>query len=38
LWRDAKTVLLREGLKPDDQLIVSDLPAPINGMPVQVNK
>ena len=38
LWRDAKTVLLREGLEPDDQLIVSDLPAPINGMPVQVNK
>lgn len=35
LWRDAKTVLLREGLEPDDQLIVSDLPAPINGMPVQ---
>ena len=38
LWRDAKTVLLREGLEPDDQLIVSDLPAPINGMPIQVNK
>lgn len=38
LWRDAKTVLLREGLKPDDQLIISDLPAPINGMPVQVDK
>jgi RND family efflux transporter MFP subunit len=38
LWRDARTVLLREGLKPDDQLIVSDLPAPINGMPVQVDK
>lgn len=36
LWRDAETVLLREGLKPDDQLIVSDLPAPVNGMPVQV--
>ena len=36
LWRDAQTVLLRVGLAPDDQLIVSDLPAPINGMPVQV--
>ncbi len=36
VWRDAKTVLLREGLAPDDQLIVSDLPAPINGMPVQI--
>jgi len=38
VWRDAKTVLLREGLKPDDQLIVSDLPAPVNGMPVQASK
>ena len=36
LWRDAKTVLLREGLEPDDQLIISDLPAPVSGMPVQV--
>jgi RND family efflux transporter MFP subunit len=38
LWRDTKTVLLGEGLEPGDQLIVSDLPAPINGMPVQVDK
>ena len=38
LWRDAKTVLLREGLKTGDQLIVSDLPTPVNGIPVQVNK
>jgi RND family efflux transporter MFP subunit len=36
VWRDARTVLLRKGLAPDDQLIVSDLPAPINGMPVQI--
>ena len=38
LWRDTKTVLLGEGLEPGGQLIVSDLPAPINGMPVQVEK
>jgi RND family efflux transporter MFP subunit len=36
LWRDAKTVLFREGLEADDQLIVSDLPTPVNGMPVRV--
>ena len=36
LWRDAQTVLLREGLKPGDHLIVSDLPVPVNGMPIQV--
>ena len=38
VWRDTETVLLREGLKPDEQIIVSDLPAPIAGMPVQVAK
>jgi RND family efflux transporter MFP subunit len=36
VWRDARTVLLRKGLVAEDQLIVSDLPAPINGMPVQI--
>ena len=36
IWRDAETVLLREGLAPDEQIIISDLPAPIAGMPVQV--
>jgi RND family efflux transporter MFP subunit len=36
LWRDARTVLLRKGLQPGDRLIVSDLPMPVNGMPVQV--
>jgi len=35
-WRDARTVLLRKGLEPGDRLIVSDLPSPIPGMPVQV--
>jgi RND family efflux transporter MFP subunit len=38
LWRDAQSVLLRDGLEPDDQLIISDLPAPISGMPVQVGE
>jgi len=36
LWRDAQTVLLRDSLKPGERLIVSDLPAPVDGMPVQV--
>jgi len=36
IWRDAQTVLLREGLEPDDRLIVSDLSSPIPGMPVQI--
>lgn len=36
LWRDAQTVLLAEGLEPGSHLIVSDLAAPINGMPVKI--
>jgi RND family efflux transporter MFP subunit len=36
IWRDSQTVLLRNGLEPGDRLIVSDLPSPIRGMPVQV--
>jgi len=36
LWRDAQTVLLGAGLEPSSRLIVSDLPAPVDGMPVQI--
>jgi RND family efflux transporter MFP subunit len=36
LWRDAETVLLRDGLEPATRLVVSDVPAAVEGMPVQV--
>ncbi len=36
LWRDADTVLVRDGLETGDRLIVSDLPAPVHGMQLQV--
>ena len=36
VWRDAQTVLLGEGLEPNSRLIVSNLAAPVNGMPVQI--
>ncbi len=36
LWRDEQTVLLTDGLQPGEQLIVSDLSKPVNGMPLQV--
>ncbi len=36
VWRDADVVLLKDGLKPGEQLIVSDLPAPVEGMAVRV--
>lgn len=35
LWRDAETVVLKNDLKPGDQLIISDLPAPVPGMPLR---
>ena len=34
VWRDTRTVLLTQGLRPGDQVIVSDLAAPIPGMPL----
>ena len=36
LWRDAQAVLLTDGLQPGEQLIVSDLSKPVNGMQLQV--
>ena len=36
LWRDAQTVLLTDGLQPGEQLIVSELSKPVDGMPLQV--
>ena len=36
VWRDADVVLLQDGLKPGERLIVSDLPAPVEKMTVRV--
>jgi RND family efflux transporter MFP subunit len=36
VWRDADTVILKDDLKAGDQLIVSDLPAPVAGMEVHL--
>jgi RND family efflux transporter MFP subunit len=36
IWRDAQSVLLKNGLEPGTPVIVSDLPAPVNGMPVLI--
>jgi RND family efflux transporter MFP subunit len=35
VWRDADVVLLQDEVSPGEQLIVSDLPAAVEGMPVQ---
>lgn len=36
VWRDAGFVLLQDGLKPGERLIVSDLAAPVQGMALLV--
>ncbi len=38
LWRDSETVLLQDGLKQGDKLIISELAAPINGMPLRIRQ
>ncbi|MBW2013011.1 MAG: efflux RND transporter periplasmic adaptor subunit [Deltaproteobacteria bacterium] len=37
IWRDADVVLLKEGLKPGERLIVSDLPGVVEAMSVSVD-
>ena len=32
VWRDRDTVWVREGIEPGQRLVVSDLPAPVEGM------
>lgn len=35
LWRDEGNVLIRDGIKPGDRLVVSALPAPVDGMMIR---
>jgi RND family efflux transporter MFP subunit len=37
IWRDADMVLLQDGLNPRERLIISDLPAAVEGMPVRID-
>ena len=36
LWRDAQTVLVTDSIEPGSHVIISDLAAPVNGMPVKI--
>jgi RND family efflux transporter MFP subunit len=36
IWRDAETVVIHDGLKTGDRLIVSDLPTPVSGMELRL--
>ncbi|CCH50190.1 efflux RND transporter periplasmic adaptor subunit [Pseudodesulfovibrio piezophilus] len=35
VWRDAQTILLKEGLMPGEQVVLSSLTAPMQGMKLQ---
>jgi len=36
IWRDRDTVLIRDGLRPGDRLIISDLQSPVQGMRIRL--
>jgi len=35
-WRDTKVVIIEKGLSPGELIITSDLPAPVDGMPIRI--
>jgi len=37
VWRETDTVVIKDGVKPGDLLVLTNLSAPVEGMPVQVN-
>jgi RND family efflux transporter MFP subunit len=37
VWRDADQVVVQAGLAPGDRLITTALPAPVEGMPLQID-
>jgi hypothetical protein len=36
VWREIDTVLIDGGIKPGELLVVTDLSAPVEGMPLQL--
>jgi len=36
IWRDEESVLVRDGFRPGERLVVSGLAAPVTGMAVRV--
>lgn len=36
LWRNSESVFIDQGITPGDLIIISNLPAPIEGMPIKV--
>ena len=38
VWRDTQSVILRQGLKPDERVVISDLATPVKGMAVEIDR
>ncbi|MFC1843442.1 efflux RND transporter periplasmic adaptor subunit [Thermodesulfobacteriota bacterium] len=38
IWRDQDTVVVRDGFKPGEALVISDIPAPVAGMDLRVEQ
>ncbi len=36
LWSDLKNAIINGNIKQDDKLIITDIPAPVNGMAIQI--
>jgi RND family efflux transporter MFP subunit len=37
VWRDTQSVIVKQGLKPDERVVVSDLATPVKGMAVDID-
>jgi hypothetical protein len=38
VWRDDRVVLIENHIRPGDRLVVSDLSAPVDDMPVEATR
>jgi RND family efflux transporter MFP subunit len=36
-WRDTQSVIVKQGLQPDERVVISDLAAPVKGMAVDID-
>jgi hypothetical protein len=38
IWRDEESVIVQDGFKPGERLVVSGLAAPVAGMPLKIEQ
>lgn len=37
IWRDKSIVLIKDGLNENEQLVISNIPTPVEGLPLRIN-